>query len=235
MAELFDDNRVLSDQNWFDEAAAKKVVIATKLPCKNGLDFARIAMSLSGLTNYCVDEQLFFNRSPSDWREAVKHVEAALSYNDFAKSWSKTGESMMRLSKAQIESLTSFKEYAVARASVRAPRTIKGWVEEFYLEAMGLYAAIFAKEPMSYVNDSNKEVADASNHFIQAVLAHINLMQGEVHYSQRGFLNRDKRADWGIHDPGTIGTNIAKYKKVIHEVENRPVWMGKRDMYLSGF
>jgi hypothetical protein len=233
MTVLLQADRLLLDQNWFDEDAAEAVIMATGLPTQNGFDLASIAAALTRITNHSVSDQLSKLRSAIEWNKALGHARAAIAYNDFALAWSAAGENMMRLSNDQLYSLRHFEEFADKQVSSKARRRMKAWTDTFYIDVLGLFCAVFETEPSSYVSDSDKSQAHQTVFFIKNILEHINEVQTRCCYSARIFPTSNERADWGLHDAGTIGAHIAKYKKVILISENRPHWQERRDEFLS--
>lgn len=226
-------SRVLWDQNWFDEAAAEEVVLATGLLIQNDFDLVRIAAALTRIVNHSVSDQLSTLRSAIEWTRALSHARAALAYQDFAMGWSKAGENMMRLSNDQLFSLQHFEEFAQSQVSNKVKRNTKIWIKTLYTEALGLFGAAFAQEPMSYVSDSNKNEAHGVVFFIRGILEHVSRVQIRCGYSARVFPNSDTRIDWGLHDLGTIGTHVATHKRVVLGNSSRPLWQERRDEFLS--
>jgi len=226
-------DKVLWDQNWFDESAAKTVVLNTGLPIQNGFDLVRITEALTRIANHSVRDQLSKLRSAIEWTKALSHARAALAYHQFAMEWSQAGENMMRLSSDQLFSLQHFEKFAQSQVSGKVRRSTKAWIETFYTDSLGLFGAVFAQEPMSYVSDSNKSEAHEVVFFIRGILEHISEVQNRCGYSSRLFTASNERIEWGLHDLGTIGTHVSKYKRVVLDIENRPHWQARQDEFLS--
>jgi len=227
-------SREIYDQDWFTVSETETLLVSTGVSPVRVCHVDQITLWLNQIVNSAVSEQLQRLKTRAEWVMMRRQMTRAIHYQQVASSWIAQGIPLPQFSRDSF----NWAEDIVAevgadldseRPDLKASST--AWQNYLVLHCLGLFAAIYDREPRASVDFANIADAHSSINFIAYIIEHVIEMQEGKMFNEKITQLDLTDAVWKLPGISRIKSIVSNCKRIPHEKAAKPAWEVWRDFY----
>ena len=205
----------IGHQRLLGPKAIDGIIKSTGLSLVTAVDPERFAFCLNTLVDMSISNAMFARFTKREFKKLSKAFDCLDSYSKTAFEFRERNPSPPMVPGSWFDDTKDwFEDMKKAfEDQAQGGRPPNKWGRKFYPEALGLFNAAFDEEPMSTVNESDREKSGPAARFLTAVIGEVRDAQLEIGFDDQYRQGQDKLLTWSLPGASALQNKIAEAKR----------------------